>query len=135
MPCDAVATATAQVDQRFITELLTQGEGRASLIHWLKTQYGDAAILLSGPGGMSLRVGWPKQYSVDIWGRTITVLETWADQDQQDVEAVRDKIAAFVRDLGGLLLQQKIAASLKGRYNVTESVTAPNKALVLKVKL
>jgi quinol monooxygenase YgiN len=92
-------------------------------------------VLFSDPGGMSLRVGRPKQYSVDIWGRTITVLETWADQDQQDVEAIRDKIAAFVRELGGLLLQQKIAASLKGRYNVTESVTAPNKALVLKMRL
>lgn len=137
MPCDSVATASAQVDQKFLNEILAGEEGQKALLHWLQSQFQKVEVISQNlVYGITVEVednagGW---YMIDLYGQEITV-QTGNRQSESQLGPIRDKVAAFVKDLGGALLQQRIAAAIGRRYSVVESATAPNKALVLKVRL
>lgn len=133
MPCNAIATARAQVNQEGLSKLLTDDVVRQVLAEYLKRKYGymNPRLRESSWSGVDFIMG---NYSIHIQNGAINVAAGWSG-DQLTCDALAADITSFLTKVAGLLFQQKTRQAVASRYAIGEEQSAPNGALVLSVEL
>ncbi len=136
MPCNAVATARAQVSQESLAKLLTDELISNVVYSYLKVKYPNLQPReesdLSGVD--FIMVG----YRVHIQNGAVTVTGGWTgdrDADNAKCKLVANDITAFLAKTAGILFQRNARQAIASRYAIGEEQRAPNGALVLSVEL
>ena len=134
MPCNAVATARAQVGQESMAKLLTDDVVRQVLADYLKRKYAHLnpryEESMYRPGILFI-VG---NYRACVQNGVVTVSANWSG-DEATCKTLADEITAFLTKVAGALFQQKTRLAVASRYAIAEEQRAPNGALVLSVEL
>jgi hypothetical protein len=132
MPCNAVATARAQVGQESLSKLLTDDVVRQVLADYLKRKYAHLNPREETAwSGVDFVVG---NYRIHIQNGAVTVSGNWSG-DSATCKMLADEITGFLTKAAGLLFQQKTRLAVASRYTISEEQRAPNGALVLSVEL
>ena len=137
MPCNAIATARAQVTQDSLIKLLTDDVVRQVLAEYLKRKYAHLnpreqdTWLSQGVafvfGNFRIYVNQGHVSASTLLGRT--------PEEQIAVNSLASEITAFLTKAAGVLFQQKTRLAVASRYTISEEQRAPNGALVLSVEL
>jgi hypothetical protein len=132
MPCNAIATARAQVGQESMAKLLTDDVVRQVLADYLKRKYAHLNPREETAWfGVDFVMG---NYRIHIQDGAITVSGNWSG-DSATCKTVADEITAFLTKAAGLLFQQKTRQAIASRYTISDEQRAPNGSLVLNVEL
>lgn len=132
MPCNAIATASAQVGQESMARLLTDDVVRQVLADYLKRKYAHLnPCEETAWSGVDFVMG---NYRIHIQDGAVTVSGNWTG-DSATCKTLADEITAFLTKVAGVLFQQKTRQAVASRYAISEEQRAPNGALVLSVEL
>lgn len=129
MPCDAVATTSAQVKMEGV---LSNEVGKKALIHWMETEFPGVKIKIYGEKSNYITFRW-NSYLIYVEPKRIYIQAGF--QNGTEIKAVRDKITGFVKDLTGLLTQEKVRAAIAKQSQILSTNRAPNGSLVIKTKV
>lgn len=137
MPCNAVATARAQVSQEKLAALLTDELVSNVLYNYLKQKYShlnprEQDTWLSK--GVAFVIGNFRIY-VECGRVSVSTLLGRTAEEQVAVKHLADDVTAFLTKTAGLIFQQKTRLAVASRYAISEEQRAPNGALVLSVEL
>lgn len=132
MPCNAVATARAQVSQEALAALLTDDVVKSFLLDYLKRRYPSLNPReVEAWSGVHFVMS---NYQIHIdSGRVI--VSGLRNDDEITCKTLTDDITTFLTRVAGMLFQAQVQKAVKSRYAVSESSFAPNGALVLTVNL
>jgi len=139
MPCNAIATARAQVGQESLARLLTDELVATLLLDFLKRKFPqlnpeiiEAWLRHSSTRapGVTFRLG---NYLINVREGKVTVntVSGRTAQDQQIVDLLAREVTAFLTQAAGALFQQQVHRAVAARYGIAEEQRAPNGALVL----
>ena len=131
MPCDAVATVSAQIKREALNEILQSAQGKQALLNWIGQKVGVPATTV-GEDATSLQIVCG-QYYITLSGGTVQV--STSSQDVELLNNLRDRLAAFVKSLAGILLQERVKRALASRYPVVSDQVAANGARVFTVEV
>jgi phenylpyruvate tautomerase PptA (4-oxalocrotonate tautomerase family) len=132
MPCNAIATARAQVSQENLAALLTDDVVRTFLTDYLKRRYPSLSQHEEKAwAGVLFVVG---NYRVHVNEGRVTVTATWRG-DEATCKTLASEITAVLTRAAGAIFQAKMTKAIRARYTVSESSFAQNGALVLSVEL
>ena len=124
MPCDRIATASAQISQATLLELLNSEPARIALQNWVLAQFPGAIV---------------KNLTISLPDGTYIVLSPTGIRisgSNKNLAEIQNKVKTFAENLAGVSMQQRVQAALKKNFQVTESTIAPkNGALVMKIKV
>jgi|SRR3990167_8606052 len=124
MPCDRIATASAQISQATLLELLNSEPARIALQNWVLAQFPGAIV---------------KNLTTSLPDGTYIVLSPTGIRisgSNKNLAEIQNKVKTFAENLAGVSMQQRVQAALKKNFQVTESTIAPkNGALVMKIKV
>jgi len=143
MPCNAIATARAQVSQESLARLLTDDLVATLALDFLERKFPEInpeiieAWLrhssIRAPG-VTFRLG---NYLINVREGKVTVntVSGRTAQGQQMVDLLTREVTAFLTQAAGALFQQQARAAIATRHSIIEEQRAPNGALVLTVNL
>src|SRR5205814_5214353 len=122
MPCDAVATASAQVAQEQLLRLLTPDTVREPIAAFLRARYPQAQVTAGIASWVDARsIGWEVHDARSRVHCTVTLNTATGRVDVTDLgagstsgatQALADEIRAALVQLGGVYLQQTVAVLL-----------------------
>ncbi len=128
MPCDAVATLTAKVSEKLTKEVLESEKAAQAVLQYLQQK--GYVVTMSRRNGL-LEFQMSNYWTIQIRNGQVYAqgLAAWEPND-----LLRD-MTQFVKQLGGVLLQQKVAQAIAKHYRPESQQYAPNGSLVLRVNL
>lgn len=137
MPCNAIATARAQISQENLSKLLTDDIVRRVLSDYLKRKYPhlnprEQDTWLSH--GVSFVMGNFRVY-IEQGRVSVSTLLGRTQEERVAVKKLADEITAFLTQAAGVLFQQKTRLAIISRYVISETQSTSNGALVLSVEL
>jgi len=136
MPCNAVATVRAQVAQETLLAELTPALTQELVQAYLRRAYPrlSCRALPAPADGCAFQVG---PLTLTLAGGRITA--SGATYGVETAEEMLRDLPTAVADLltraGGLLLQNRVRATLAARYGIESEQRAPNGAVVLHIDL
>lgn len=134
MPCNAVATARAQVGQESLAKLLTDDVVRKVLGDYLKIKYPHLNPCQGNSWSGVLFLIEP--YTIHIQNGTVMVRAGSGGMGNQSTcNSIASEITAFLIRTAGILFQYQTRQVIASRYAISEERRAPNGALVLSVEL
>jgi hypothetical protein len=135
MPCNAVATAQAQVAEEHLRQYLTPANIEAPLTAYLKARFPAATIRNSqGPNECSWTI-------IEGYNQTIITVRDGQvvtrnyQQDYTAAQALNQEIAQMLRVIGATYWQQATAQFLEQNYAVTDRTTTADGSLVIRLRV
>lgn len=126
MPCDAVAKV--QVKVPFSKMLLSKSQAAQLIEHHLKAQgFASVSVRQTEPV-LEIQAG---ALRVLLRNQQLSVTGGRGKENQQ----LAEKLQQFLSEVAGIQFQQRIQQILSARYQVTQAVSANNKALVMSLNL
>jgi hypothetical protein len=132
MPCNAIATARAQVSQGNLAKLLTDELISVVVFDYLRLKYPKRIVREKQEwSGVVFLMG---DYRVHIASGVVSVTAGWSGDPMMCTDIAND-LTAFLTKTAGLLFQKKTRQAIASRYQITDEQRAHNGALVLSVEL
>lgn len=113
MPCDSVAVVRCRLEVALTTEILTNERAVAGLRAWMAQQFGRATVETKPGEWVVFRP----------FGFTVSLTQVGLRIEGREGQRHAAKIEAFVRELATASAQDRMARSLKRRYQVTDDQT------------
>lgn len=140
MPCNAVATARAEVAEQEIVKLLTPQVVAITLERYFNKHHPGRTFRLVGQGrsGCTFYVG---DFTVYVAGGQVTVDTAPGRRGKQDAaqaEALAQEVRKELARAGGLLFQEQVRTAIKQRYGISaisSEQKSANGALVLNINI
>jgi hypothetical protein len=134
MPCNAIATARAQVAQESLRKLLTDELVSVVVFDYLRLKYKDLILREDATwSGVAFIMG--GTYRIHILNGAVRVNGGWSGEITTACAAIAIDLTSFLTKTAGLIFQQKTRQAVASRYAISEEQRSPNGALVLSVEL
>lgn len=134
MPCNAIATARAQVTQETLRKLLTDKLVSNVVFEFLRRKYANILPLREEKAwsGVDFTMG---SYRIHIQNGAVIVTAGWSGGDSKTCKAIADAITGFLTKTAGIIFQSQVRHAVAMKYGIQDEQRASNGALVLSVEL